>query len=201
MKHVIGEGEDEEDEDEDDSNGEDDSNDEDDENDDEEDDQGVEGGSGKAIHGKSIDTKSPPRMIPVASTAVAVWKRERVRAAWVDSVFGTTGGSDNSDNRTNSQSSFQWQHGEQAFSYDGQSDVIDRRMSSIGPMRGREDSFSRSIRASVLKPAPALSSVVASSPNYNQMTFSHRLQPVSPMHEHYAEFFDDDDFAAPSGFL
>ncbi|KAF9217367.1 hypothetical protein BGZ59_004677 [Podila verticillata] len=49
-----GEGEDEEDEDEDDSNGEDDSNDEDDENDDEEDDQGVEGGSGKAIHGKSI---------------------------------------------------------------------------------------------------------------------------------------------------
>ncbi|KAF8932566.1 hypothetical protein BGZ52_009892 [Haplosporangium bisporale] len=54
MKHVIGEGEDEEDEDEDDSNGEDDSNDEDDENDDEEDDQGVEGGSGKAIHGKSI---------------------------------------------------------------------------------------------------------------------------------------------------
>lgn len=161
------------------------------------------------IENMPLDTKSPPREIPVASTAVAVVcllgiisflvylgrkrKRERVRAAWVDSVFGTAGGSDNSDNRTNSRSSFQWQYGDHAFSYDGQSDVVDRRMSSIGPMRGREDSFSRSVRSSVLKPAPALSSMVASNPNYNQMTFSHHLPPVSPMHEHYAEFFDDDD--------
>lgn len=157
----------------------------------------------------SLDTRPPPRGIPLASTAVAVVcllgivsflvylgrkrKRERVRAAWVDSVFGTTGGSDYNDNRTNSRSSSQWQHGDQTFSYDGQSDVIDWRMSSMGPMRGREDSFSRSVRSSVLKPAPTLSSMAASSTNYNQMTFSHRLQPVSPIHEHYAEFFDNDD--------
>lgn len=121
-------------------------------------------------------------------------KRERVRAAWVDSVFGTTGGSDNNDNRTNSRSSFQWRNGDQdSFSYDGQSDRIERRMSAMGPIGGREDSFSRSVRSSVLKPAPVLSSVVASSPNYNQMIFHHRLQPVSPIHEHYAEFFDEDD--------
>lgn len=146
--------------------------------------------------------------IPVASTAVAVVcllgivsflvylgrkrKRERVRAAWVDSVFGTTGGSDNNDNSANSRSSF-WRHDDQdSFSYDGQSDIIERRMSAMRPMRGREDSFSRSVRSSVLTPVPALNSIVASSPNY-QMTYHHRLQPVSPMHEHYAEFFDKDD--------
>ncbi|KAG0096082.1 hypothetical protein BGZ93_005015 [Podila epicladia] len=180
----------EEDEDEDESEDEDEDEDESDENDDEEDTKGVNG-------------------IPVASTAVAVVcllgivsflvylgrkrKRARVRAAWVDSVFGTTGGSDNNDNNANSRSSFRRYDDQDSFSYDGQSEIIERRMSTLGPIRGREDSFSRSVRSSVLKPAPVLSSMFTSSPNYHQTTYHHRLHPVSPMHEHYAEFFDEDD--------
>ncbi|KAF8980650.1 hypothetical protein BGZ46_003921 [Entomortierella lignicola] len=178
--------------------------------------------SGKAL--AEADPKSPSTGIPVASTAVAVVcivgicafiaylakkrKREQVRAAWVDSVFGASpdphNGKMSNVNKRNSRvqsrhTSFQQQHPHddlESNNSDSQSEMMERsrsmsmagtrRASALGP-----DTYSRAVRASILTPTTVRGTHENLGMNYN-----HRFQ--DPMTYEYFEQgdFDSDDLLA-----
>ncbi|KAF9113105.1 hypothetical protein BGX27_002215 [Mortierella sp. AM989] len=191
------------------------------------------GNSGKAItsHGTN------PSGIPVASTAVAVVcvigicsffvylakkrRKERARAAWVDSVFGASpdphgGNMTNNNNNRNSRvptrhtSFHQHHHDDLESNSDSQSEIIDRAhsMSMASTQRASvfsADTYSRAVRASILAPA-----AVRNTHETLDRNFSHRFQdPVGYQHkrrsrpilgndvmfnaEGYQEFFEHDD--------